>query len=296
MTIKRMFPAALSLALLGAAPAATPNHPPGFVKPEPVVLPVWPGTPPHLVAGGKPETFVNERYLNVSVPQLLVYLPAKEKANGTALIICAGGGYYGLAMCIHVENVVQVLNDRGIAVIGLKYRTHYGKNDVVADALSDGQRAVRIVRSHSAEWNINPHRVGVQGYSAGSNLCLNLLGHFDEGDPAAADPVDHFSCRPDFCVLMCPWPNGHAIGHFAILPDAPPTWIAHARDDRTAPFAFATAIDEKLKKLNVPEHLFAVDTGGHGAFHYGMSDTPGAKWLEPLLLWMREQKVLDEKQ
>src|SRR5512147_836188 len=90
------------------APAAAPNHPPGFVKPEPdAVLRLWPGDAPGLVPGGKAETFVNERYANVSVPQLFVYLPPRERATGTALVICAGGGYGHLGMCLHVENVVK---------------------------------------------------------------------------------------------------------------------------------------------------------------------------------------------
>ena len=273
-----------------------PNHPSGYVKPEPTaVLPVWPGDPPNLIIGAKPETITNERYSNVSAPQLFVYLPPKAKASGTALIICAGGGYGHLAMCIHVENVVKTLNDRGIAVFGLKYRTRYGTNDVVADALADGKRAIRIVRNRAAEWNVDPCRVGVQGYSAGGNLCLNLAGQFDEGDSKAADPLQRLSSRPDFCVLMCPWPNKLTIDNYPLSKNSPPIWIANARDDKTAPFAFASAIDEKLKMAGVEHEFFAVDTGGHGAFHYGMTQGPGAAWPEPLLRWLRKIGKYSEK-
>jgi acetyl esterase/lipase len=278
----------LSFALAAGADKAA-NHPPGFVKPEPdAIIPLWPGDAPNLVSGGKPETFVNERYANVSVPQLFVYLPPKEKASGTALVICAGGGYGHLAMCLHVENVVKLLNDQGIAVFGLKYRTRYGNNDVVQDALADGQRAVRIVRSRAQEWAIDPHRVGVQGYSAGGNLCLNLAGRFDTGDPQAVDPIERFSCRPDFCALMCPWPNKRTIDEFPLSKDSPPTFIANARDDKTAPLSFALAIDEKLKGLGVKEKLFVVDSGGHGAFHSGVVEGPGARWPEALLPWLKQ--------
>jgi endo-1,4-beta-xylanase len=191
-------------------------------------------------------------------------------------------------MCLHVENVVPLLNDRGIAVFGLKYRTRYANNDVVEDALADGQRAVRIVRSRAQEWGIDPHRIGVQGYSAGGNLCLNLAGRFDPGDPQAADPVERFSCRPDFCALMCPWPNKRTIDEFPLSGDAPPAFIANARDDKTAPLEFALAIDDKLKGLGVKEQLFVVDTGGHSAFHYGVVDGPGAGWPETLLAWLKQ--------
>jgi endo-1,4-beta-xylanase len=285
--------ASMCLSWASATGAAGPvNHPPGFVKPEPdAVIPLWPEGVPNLVSGGKAETFVNERYANVSVPQLFVYLPPKDKSSGTALVICAGGGYGHLAMCLHVENVVQLLNDRGIAVFGLKYRTRYADNDVVEDALADGQRAVRIVRSRAQEWGLDPHRIGVQGYSAGGNLCLNLAGRFDVGNAQAADPVERVSCRPDFCVLMCPWPNRRSIDEFPLSQDAPPTFIANARDDKTAPLSFAQAIDERLKGLGVKEQLFVVDTGGHSAFHYGVVDGPGAGWPEALLAWLKQVEL-----
>ncbi len=263
------------------------NHPRNFVRPEPSeIVALWQGDAPGLVTNANPETYVNERYQNVSVPQLLVYLPPKEKANGTSLIICAGGAYSHLAMCIHVENVVRMLNDRGITVFGLKYRTRYGKNDVVADALADGKRAVRLVRSRAAEWNINPDRVGVQGYSAGANLCLNLISHFDKGDANSADPVERFSSRPDFCVLMAAWPNGKTIDNFPLGRNTPPTWLAIARDDTTAPIAFSQSIDDKLKGLGVARELFVVETGGHGAFHYDMAPGPGGQWPKPLFAWL----------
>lgn len=271
----------------------TASHSPPTAKPKPdAVIRLWPGDAPNLVAGGNPETIVNDRYRNVSVPQLFVYLPKKDKANGTALIICAGGGYGHLAMGLHVENVVQLLNDQGIAVFGLKYRTRYGGNNAVEDALADGKRAVRLVRSRAKEWGVDPGRVGVQGYSAGGNLCLNLAGRFDAGDTHATDPIEHFSSRPDFVALMCPWPNKRTIDDFPLQKNSPPTFIASARDDKSAPVDFAIAIDEKLKGLGVMERLFLVETGGHSAFHYGVASGPGAKWPDALLHWLRQVGML----
>lgn len=279
----------VAVVFCAASAALAADHPPGFVKPEPAaVLPVWPAAPPGLVAGGKPEAIVKERYQNVSVPQLFVYLPPKAKACGTALVVCPGGGYTHLNMCSSVENVAQMLNDRGIALFGLKYRTRYGTNDVVADALADAKRAVRIVRSRAAEWHVDPQRVGVQGYSAGGNLCLNLAGRFDAGDPKAADPLERLSSRPDFCVLMCPWPNKTKLEDFPLLASTPPCWVASARDDNTAPFAFAGGIVERLKGLGVEHEFFAVDTGGHGAFQFALSPSPGAQWPDPLLRWLQK--------
>jgi endo-1,4-beta-xylanase len=294
--MNRLIVALFCLLYAAGSRGATPNHPPGFVKPEPTaIIPVWPGNPPNWVAGGRAERAVNERFRDVSVPQLFVYLPPKEKANGAAVIICAGGGYNGLAMCLHVENVVKMFNDQGFAVFGLKYRTHYGTNNVVADALADAKRAVRIVRGRAMEWHIDPHRVGVQGYSAGANLCLNLTGQFEDGDPKAMDELDRLSSRPDFCVLMSPWPNKLAIDDFPLHRNSPPTWVASARDDKTAPFSFARAIDDKLKGLGVKEEFFAVDTGGHEAFHYGVVDGPGGGWPGPLIQWLEKIGMAGKK-
>lgn len=274
-------------------PAPTPT-PKTIPQPKPdEVIALWPQGVPNLAPGGKAEAIVNERYTNVSVPQLFVYRPPQGKANGTALIICAGGGYGHLAMCLHVDNVVKLLGEQGITVFGLKYRTRYGSNNVVEDALADGQRAVRLVRARAAQWGINPQRIGVQGYSAGSNLCLNLAGRFDAGVAASDDPIQRQSCRPDFVVLMCPWPNKLTIDKYPLSKESPPSFIANARDDRTAPVEFAQAIGEKLKGLGVEANLFIVETGGHSAFHYGAETGPGIKWPEALLPWMKKIGVMN---
>lgn len=283
----------LPAARLFAATMPPLKRPAGFVAPKPdEVVRLWPGDAPNLVAGGKAETYLNGRYYNVSAPELLVYLPHAQKAAGTALIICPGGGYGHLQMGMHLENVVKMLHDRGIVVLGLKYRTHYGKNDFVEDALADGKRAVRIVRSRAKQWGIDPARIGVQGYSAGGNLCLNLASHFDPGDPHAADPIERFSSRADFVALMCPAPCNREVSEFPLSKTTPPTFIASAEDDKSAPHAFAVAIDEKLTALGVPNKTFFVNTGGHGAFHYGIVEGPGGRWNEVLWPWLTEIGML----
>ncbi|MEN6625781.1 MAG: alpha/beta hydrolase [Candidatus Sumerlaeia bacterium] len=274
----------------GAAPAATPRPTPRTIPvPKPAqVINVYPGDAPGLVPGGRKETVVNERYVDVSVPQLLVYLPDKAKANGTALIICAGGGYKRLAMCLHVDNVARMLNDHGIAVFALKYRTQYGANNADADALADALRAVRIVRARAAEFGVDPRKIGIQGYSAGSTVCLNVLGHFDAGNAKAADAVERASSRPDYVLLMCPWPNGKTVGDYPIGKNAPPVFIAHARDDEAAPVEFAMGLDEELKRLGVKERTFVVDKGGHTAFHWGDVQGEGVKWPGLVFEWFKE--------
>lgn len=276
------------LAVAGAGAAADRLGP---CRPDAVVR-LWPGDAPGLVAGGAPEALVNERFTNVSEPELFVYLPPPEKASGTAMIVCAGGAYQHLAMGLHVENVAPVLTEMGIAVFGLKYRTRYGANRVEEDALADARRAVRLVRSRAEEWGIDPARIGVQGYSAGAHVCLNLATRFDEGDAAAADPMERISSRPDFVALMCPWPNRQPVTDFTFHARMPPVFIAHARDDQSAPFAFGVALAEAWEHHQVPHRFFPVDTGGHAAFHYGVATGPGGQWPAALAGWLRELKIL----
>lgn len=264
------------------------------VKPKPsLVIDLYSGDAPGFVSGGKPEKVINDRIRNVSKPQMLVWFPKERSAKGTTMIICPGGGYGHLAMNLHAGNVVSYLNNKGITVIGLKYRTRYGKNNVVADALADGKRAVRIARAHAKEWKLDPSRIGIQGYSAGANLCLNLSANHDLGDATSADPIERVSSRPDFIALMCPWPNGKTLKDFPLEKTAPPTFIAHARDDNTAAFSFGEAINDKLKSLGVQHKLFSVETGGHAAFHYGVSKPPGVNWPNSLLGWLQQIKMLD---
>lgn len=258
--------------------------------PEPTrVLRLWPGDAPGLVAPAKAEEIVNERIRNVSVPELWAYLPEKAGNNRPAILICPGGGYSHLAMGLHVGNVVKLFHEQGVVVFGLKYRTRYGANSVADDAVADCARAVRMIRHRADEWGIT--RVGVQGYSAGGNIGLNLLGSFDAGNPQSPDPVERFSSRPDFIALMCPWPNGKTIASYAMKPNPPPVFIASAEDDKTAPTAFARDIAEAVKKQGGSVRMFIVPSGGHGAFHYGIGDGPGTKWPNALLPMIREEEL-----
>jgi endo-1,4-beta-xylanase len=189
-------------------------------------------------------------------------------------------------MGLHVGNVVKWFNDQGIVVFGLKYRTKYGANAVADDAVADCARAVRLIRQQSEAWGIK--RLGVQGYSAGGNIGLNLLGRFDAGNAQSADPVERFSSRPDFIALMCPWPNGKPIHQYPVNPTPPPVFIASA-DDKTATTAFALEIAEAVRKQGGSVQMFVVPTGGHSAFHYGVAKGPGAQWPSALLSMLNKQ-------
>ena len=136
-------------------------------------------------------------------PSLTIYLPSEEKANGTAVVICPGGGYGHLAMDHEGHQVARWLNSLGVAGFILKYR-HRGVGYGHPAPLQDVQRAISKVRDQAKEFKINPQRIGVMGFSAGGHLASTAGTHFHKGKADAKNPIDRVSCRPDFMVLVYP--------------------------------------------------------------------------------------------
>jgi len=266
----------------------------------PVPIRLWADGPPRALKDAAPEE-VDEhvRIRSVSVPTVSVYLPPKEKATGRALIICPGGGYGGLDWKTHVVYAAEYFVPRGIAVVGLKYRTrppHVGPNENIQEiALLDAQRAVRLVRARSAEWGIDPAKIGVVGYSAGANLAMNLACRFDHGRKDDADPLERLSCRPDFVVGLATWHWREKVSPFRFTKDTPPTFLVHATDDGIAggaPIELPRAIDAELRRLGVPVRLQVFEEGAHGVGNLipqrVRAGFPPAKWPELMLSWLDE--------
>ena len=142
-----------------------------------------------------------------NVPTLTIQLADKDKASGTAVVICPGGGYSGRATNHEGKQIAEWLNERGVHAFILKYRT-VGESRIPAPLqpgpMLDVQRAIRTVRARAKDYGVNPSRIGVWGFSAGGHLASTAATHFDEGQPAANDPIDKVSCRPDFAILAYP--------------------------------------------------------------------------------------------
>ena len=206
----------------------------GEGTPSPILL--WPGKPTKFADDAPPET-VDEhaRIRMVSIPTISVYLPPKEKRTGLAIIICPGGGYGGLDWKAHVVYAADVFLPKGVAVIGLKYRTrppHRVDNVEIQEiALLDAKRAVRFVRHRAKEWNLDPHQIGIAGYSAGANLAMNLAANFDTGDPKSADAIERESSRPDFAIGLATWHWRQKESPFKFREDSPPVFLVHATND-----------------------------------------------------------------
>jgi len=145
------------------------------------------------------------------------------------VIICPGGAYGLLDYKAHVAEFVADYKQQGIAVIALLYKV-----PTTADlALTEGKLAIRLVRSRATDWNLDPQKIGMQGYSAGGHLLVNLMSHADDGDPQAQDPLDRLSCRPNFVMLMCPW-NIWTVDKYQLKAPLPPVFMACADDDNVS--------------------------------------------------------------
>jgi acetyl esterase/lipase len=276
----------ITLILIPFLSQFSPSTAPQLDTREQILL--WPA-----VSTTQPATAEREstgRFYNVSVPMMFVWAAPADKANGTAIIVCPGGSYDHVTMEMEGQRIATLLNPLGVTVFGLKYRTSPPSTDVAADALADGQRAMRVVRNNAAAWKINPNRIGMMGYSAGSNLVLNVMSHFDSGGSGSDDPIQRQSCRPDFVVLLSTWPNRQTtLDSFPLNAQSPPAFMAIAQDDRTAPPAFTALIKSKLDELKVPIKLHEVPTGGHGAFHIGERNVD-TTWVPSFIEWMKANK------
>ncbi len=270
----------------------------GPATPDPIRL--WPGDPPEFLKDAPPETVDENAHIKcISVPTISVYPAPKEKRTGMAIIICPGGGYGSMDWRTHVVYAATRFNELGVTVIGLKYRTrppYLGTNEKIQSiALLDAKRAVRLVRSRAAEWGIDPHQLGVAGYSAGANLTMNLAANFDAGDKSATDLVERESSRPDFVVGIATWHWRQKTSPFNFRKETPPVFFVHATNDGItggAPIELPDAIKAQLEALAVPVKMAVFDEGAHGvgnlipqrvAHHF-----PPAAWPELLLQWLKE--------
>lgn len=232
----------------------------------------------------------------VTVPTITPYLPPEGSGNGMAVIVCPGGGYGSLDWKTHVVYAADVFVPKGVAVIGLKYRTrppHKLDNaGIQALTLLDAKRAMWLVRERAQEWRLDPRKIGIVGYSAGANLAMNLAANFDAGDPQATDPVERRSSRPDFAVGLATWHWRQKESPFRFGPNTPPVFLVHATNDGInggAPIELPQAIAADLKQLGVPVKLAIFDEGGHGVGNLipqrVKNGFPPAKWPEQFLEW-----------
>jgi acetyl esterase/lipase len=230
---------------------------------------------------------------SVYQPDLTVFLPEGANANTPAVIVCPGGGFRRLVMEKEGYKVARWLNKFGIACFVLKYR-------LVPDAaLLDAQRAVSFVRSKASEYNVNPAKIGVMGFSAGGHVVGNLSTHFSKSE--MKDKIDSVNCRPDFMIsvyaYMEPRDTGKSSSMFfepfykLVNKNTPPTFLVHAADDQSVPVVHSVNFYSALRKNGVPTELHIFEQGKHG---FALEETNGAVaiWTTLCTNWLKEREII----
>ena len=299
----------LSTLLPTLAPAAPPN-----------VLALWPEGVPAARRADAPaargdlgaERDDGGRIANVAVPTLTVVPPAVDRPNGTAVVLCPGGGYSLLSMNREGHQYAAWLSTLGITTFILKSRLQeWGHPAPLQDVL----RALRLVRSRAAEFGVDPQRIGVMGSSAGGHLAASASTLFDHADGRTGAALDAVSARPDFAVLVYPvitmaGPAAHAGSRRALLgpepsaaqltllsveqqvsPATPPTLLLHTQFDKTVPLDNSLLYVQALTRAGVPAELHVFEQGGHGI---GMRDGLGnaSAWPRRAEDWLRQRGLL----
>lgn len=223
-------------------------------------------------------------------PTYTVYLPARSKRTGAAMVVCPGGGYHALMMSYEGHDIARWLTDHGVAAIVLKYRVSPYEPTV---SIADGKRAVRTVRYRARELGIDPRRIGMIGFSAGGHLASSVGTHFDLGDKTAVDPIERMSCRPDFLVLVYPSTTigGGTPTDECVTKDTPPTWIVHARTDQIVPVAESERFHAALQRAGVPTEFLELPAGAHG-LGCGSGEL-WSLWQSKCMEWLRARKLAD---
>jgi acetyl esterase/lipase len=238
---------------------------------------VWPDgvqgpvndTPPERALPPVPNAKSVVRVEGVTQPSVGVYPAAKP--NGTAVIICPGGGFSKLALDLEGSEVAENLNAIGVTAFVLKYRTSPAKSpDPQAGPVLDAQRTVSIVRRRAAEWGVKPDRIGLLGISAGGQVAAIAATNPGHRSYAPRGDLDAASSRPDFLALVYPWKIQDAADPAKLRADihadagAPPTFIAHAVDDPAAKIEGSFLLLQQLHAAKVPVEMHAYVKGGHG--------------------------------
>lgn len=257
---------------------------------------LWPNGAPGAQADSRPETVRisaegDHVITHVAEPSITMYLPSREMATGAAVVIAPGGGHSEIWIDHEGYRVAEFLSGHGVAAIVLKYRLAREKGSlysVEGTELGDMQRALRMVRSRSSEWGIDPARVGVMGFSAGGELAELASTRYDEGRAGAADAVERMSSKPDFQALMYP-----AIPKEARLTaQTPKAFLACGAMDREDISQGLAEYYLELARLHVSAELHIFAGVGHGFGIRSSNPKPVADWPELFVEWMNGQGLL----
>jgi acetyl esterase/lipase len=288
----------------------------GLIGAGPTEIPLWEGQAPASVG----EEAKNR-------PTLTLFPAPADKANGTAVVVCPGGGYGFLADDHEGKQVAAWLNARGIAAFMLKYRITAGSArpaPLHPAPMLDVQRAIRTVRAKANEWNVKPDRIGVWGFSAGGHLASTAATHFDAGKADATDPVEKVRSRPDFAILAYPVisfdpkvghmgsarnligdkPDPKLVEYYSndkqVTKETPPTFLFHTDEDKGVLPMNSILFYAALKQAGVPAELHIFAKGRHGIglgsdAKWTGGEASVAAWPERLESWLKGRGLLEKK-
>jgi acetyl esterase/lipase len=276
-------------------------------------MPIWPGAVPDAQPAAGPEVAetakdpiagkLGDFVVNVSRPTMTVYAPT-GKNTGAAVVVFPGGGYQELAIDLEGTEVCDWLTPKGITCVLLKYRVpdsgpawhdecKCNIHPKAPTALQDAQRTVGLVRFHAAEWHIDPHKIGVLGFSAGGHMVAAMSTHFERRIYPAVDAADKESCRPDFAVALYPGHLWTDEKKFELNPDirthvnsqTPPTFLLQAEDDYVDNVNQSLVYYIALKNAKVPVEMHLYAQGGH-AFGLRRTELPITGWPQLVETWL----------
>lgn len=290
------------LIALAAVLSSCASEAPKAPRPSQLRVRLWPDRAP--AGDGNSEPCATE---------LQVYLPTREKNTGAAVVVCPGGGYIRHVMDREGYPIAEWLTANGIAAILLEYRLPEGRPQV---PLLDAQRAVRTVRARSSEWEIDPRRVGILGFSAGGHVASTAGTHFDGGRLGDADPVERWSSRPDFMMLVYAVismtekphamsktkllganPSSELVRRFSnelqVGDQTPPAFLTHATDDSSVPPEHSRNFVAAMKARSIPVEYLELPSGGHG--FNGCKGPLWEQWKSASLVWLAKLGLISAR-
>lgn len=220
-------------------------------------------------------------FQNVTSPAIITYLPPKHLATGTSVLICPGGGYGALAWAHHVERLAPLFTSKGIALIGLKYRTNHPQNKIPDDALKDFNQAIRLIRKNSKEWNLHSEKIIGLGFSAGANLLLQ------------------YACSPGgekikYLNFLCLWPFFQKAEAYSIQKKDLDVIMFTTAQDKVAPSSFSVDIAGVFRKSGSKVKLIQHNKGTHMAFNFE-ANGPRVDWTADFFKWMKIKGLYNKK-
>ncbi len=281
---------------------------------EPLVVELWPSKVPGDVGiKGEENSRIYQSAIikgptrlitNVTRPSITVYSPLKDKNNGTAMLICPGGGYHDLFWELEGEEVAAWLNSRGMTGIILKYRCPRRPGDIKGEPplgpRIDAQRAVSLVRSRAKEWGIDPGRIGMVGFSAGGHLAVATAAGFERRRYEPIDDFDKTSCRPDFAIgcysgYLKLKDKDEIPPTIKIARKTPPILLVHSSDDKISDPLNSVVMFVALQRAGIPAELHIYSSGDHD-FGVRQNEKLPSSWIGLCERWLRSHQLLNSEE